>query len=236
MGSYEKDSINMTASLFVDLENVLIDPLSGLTEVAEKEFGGVDKMTLYHPFVSDALWQDARLVGAEIVQPLTKMGKSSTDMVLACDMIEAGLYSSAEWIVLVSGDRDFLPALTLIRRRKPEKMIAVLAGSSPSLSEALREAGAVIDRVMVMDTLQRRPDLIDGLLSMLRNKRPPGDYWTQSLLVRYATDPTNGLMPGSATHVVDALRELRRLGEVEFKREEVPGVGMRRVLKLVKKE
>ena len=229
-----------SASLFVDLENVMIDPLSQLRDLAEKEFGTVNKMTLYHPFVSEPLWQDARLVGADIVQPLTRMGKSSTAMVLACDMIEAGLYSTdaqwPHWIVLVSGDRDFLPALTLIRRRKRTVKIAVIAGSNPSLSEALREASAVVDRVIVLDTLQRRPDLVDGLLNMLKNRRPPGDYWTQSLAVRYATDPTNGLMPGSATHVVDALRELRRMGEVEFKREEVPGVGMRRVLKLVRKE
>ncbi len=221
----------MSIEMFVDLENVMVESLMDLRALGD-EFGGTEKITLYHPYTGDALWQEARLVGATVVQPPSRNGKSSTDMVLACDLIEAGLYSRAEWIGLVSGDRDFLPALTLIRRRKPERCLAVFAsekGFSPDLQNAL---GPVIDRFEFLPSVQPRPDLAPLLLELMIGVKPPGGYWTQSLLITYALDPRNNLMPNNELEVVEAIRHLRRDGILNMERREIEGVGKRRVLEI----
>jgi hypothetical protein len=197
----------MKSTMFVDLENVSVDA-ENLQTLAQ-DYGDTS-IRIYHPKPDVRTWDQARAIGAQVINsPPSPTGKSSTDMVLATDMIEEAIWERPEWIVLLSGDVDFLPALSLIKN-KTECKIAV--HSMPiALSDRLKAAyESVVDKIMLLHPESGAdPNLAQGIVRMILTDKPSKGFWTGRLVINKLIDRGPYMVNGEShiKRVLDSLRD-----------------------------
>lgn len=180
------------------MENIRLQKLDSLKTVADKSFGGLEGIKVYHSNLGEEVWNQARQLGGECIQPPMRNGKSSVDMVLAADLIEGGIFGETEWVGVASGDYDFLPALSLIRKRAPKRKLAVI--SRPGvISDRVQDAyQTVVDKIVLLEegsSTPSAPNLAEGIVKLMMEGKPPLGFWSIRLLMAWAMDPRNNLMP-----------------------------------------
>ncbi len=159
-------------ALFVDLENMYYPNLADLQLLARK-YGGASEIKAYHHQQSADLWDEARIAGVTMIHPPSlHANKVSTDMVIASDLIEAGIYGKTEWVGLVSGDIDYLSALAVIKRRTDKKILVVARGGA--LSSRLRNVkDLVIDKLELQSPSSIADDKLGEIIITLMLSEKP---------------------------------------------------------------
>lgn len=209
-------------TLFVDLENMHYADLSDLHILAAK-YGGAREIRVYHHTQSAQLWDEAKAAGVSLISPPSPHEKTSTDMVIAADMVEEAIWGSSEWIGLISGDVDYLATLSLIKRRTNKKILVVSRGKALSLRlKAMQEI--VIDELEISDLSKT----VDGALSVgiirmiLTETKVP--YWTARLVIHRVMDEGQ-LTYRSEQHIKNIISSMRRSEVLTLKKRKIPNRG-----------
>lgn len=224
-------------AVFVDFENLRYGLLNNygqepdiraLVEKAKK-YGRPSVMRAYADFSEhpEHLNRQLQIQGVEAITvpvkrtvyprhggPSVERVKNSADMVLAIDAVMEALEADRERVqktfLLVTGDRDYIKLVTILRNRFGQRV--VIAGVPGSIAGDLVAAADDADHieVTVAPPTDKRA-LKVALVAMVKAGPAPLTYWSMKILDQWAQDGRKGI-PGSAKEKRDAFAELMNEG------------------------
>lgn len=223
-------------AVFIDFENLRYGLLNNygqepcfqpLVEKA-KQYGRPSVMRAYADFSEHPphLTRQLQVSGVEAINVPVKRSsyvqagkpvervKNAADMVLALDAIiealEADRSGKSKVFLLVTGDRDYVKLVTLLRNRFGQRV--VISGVPGSVAGDLVTAAGEADhiepapQVAVDDAEVKR-----AIVAMIRKGPAPLRYWTLRVIDQWSQDDRNSI-PGTAKQRRDAIGELRSEG------------------------
>lgn len=225
--------MNDEVAVFIDLENLRYGLLNNFGQEPDfralvekaKKYGRPSVMRAYADFTEhpQPLSRELQVAGIEAINVPVKRSastlsgkpvervKNAADMVLALDaMVEALDADSAnkqKVFLLVSGDRDYVKLVTLLRNRFGQKVVVagVPGSTAPDLVSA---AGGQEDAVEVPHHVPAdKRELREAIVAMVRRGPAPLSYWTRKTVDQWAQDGRQRI-PGTAKERRDAIHEL----------------------------
>lgn len=219
-------------AMFIDLENLRYGLLNNYGQ--EPDFGSlVEKANNYgrpsimrayadfteHPQEMNRHLQIAGIesINIPVRRYIYKKGnqaveriKNAADMVLALDAvieaIEADISNKCKVFLLVTGDRDYVKLVTLLRNRFGQRV--VIAGVQGCVSGDLVRAAGESDPIQV-----EPPQPVDKqvlkckIVAMVIRGPTPLKYWTVKIIEQWVQDIRQAI-PGTAKERRDAISEL----------------------------
>lgn len=235
-------------AMFVDFENLRYGMLNNhgqepniaaLVEKAKK-YGRPSVMRAYADFSEhpSEISRTLQVVGIEAITIPTKRttyaaaGKSgvieriknASDMVLALDAIIEALEADQKGIskvfLLVSGDRDYIKLVTLLKNHFGQKV--VIAGVPKTISQDLVNAAGSEDPIDVpIPTAVDKVELKRKIVAMIKRGPSPLTYWSLKIIDQWCQNPKHGI-PGTSKDRRDAIGELKAEGVIEQKERDHP--------------
>jgi len=231
-------------AVFVDFENLRYGLLNNYGQEPDiralvdkaKKYGRPSVMRAYADFREhpEHLTRQLQIQGVEAINvpvkrniyskqggPAVERVKNAADMVLAIDAVMEALEADRERVqktfLLVTGDRDYIKLVTLLRNRFGQRV--VIAGVPGSIAGDLVAAADDADHieVVVAPPTDKRA-LRVAIVAMAKAGPAPLKYWSLKILDQWAQDGRRGI-PGSAKEKRDALADL--LGEGVFTQREI---------------
>lgn len=139
--------------------------------------------------------------------------KNAADMTLSLDAViealEADRSSKKKTFLIVTGDRDYIKLVTLLRNRFGQRVI--ICGVPGCVSSDLEKAAGEKDHINI--TIPKAADksrVIPAIVAMIKRGPSPLKYWTIRIIDQWAQD-TRQAIPGTAKDRRDAISQL--LGE-----------------------
>ncbi len=219
-------------ALFIDLENLRYGLLNNhgqepdfayLVEKA-KRYGRPSMMRAYADFTEHPPQMNRQLqvVGIEAINVPVKRTtysgitgsiervKNAADMVLALDAITEALgvdlIDRVKSFLIVTGDRDYVKLVTLLRNRFGQRVI--ICGVPGCISSDLETAAGETDHIEVSPVEPTDPlQLRQALVAMVMRGPAPLTYWSVKIVDQWAQSP-NQSIPGTAKERRDAIGQL----------------------------
>ena len=223
-------------AVFIDLENLRygllnnhgVEPdFKALVEKAKK-YGRPSIMRAYADFTEHPpeLTRALQVSGIEAINipvkrsTYTQRGKevervkNAADMVLALDSVieasEADTNRQSKVFLLVTGDRDYVKLVTLLRNRYGQRV--VIAGVPNSVAADLVTAAGEADPIDVPARVSvDKHELKVRIVAMVKKGPAPLHYWSLRIIDQWVQDDRHGI-PGSAKDRRDAIGELKGEG------------------------
>lgn len=219
-------------AMFVDFENLRYGMLNNHGEEPDidslvakaKKYGRPTIMRAYADFSEhpNDLSRKLQIAGIEAINVPVKRTtykgssgmvervKNAADMVLALDAmieaLEADNKRESKSFLLVTGDRDYVKLVTLLRNRFGQKVI--IAGVPGTVSGDLVRAADESDPIDVpIRTPTDMPEIKRKIIVMVRRGPAPLDYWSIKVIDQWAQDIRQGI-PGTSKERRDAIGQL----------------------------
>lgn len=223
-------------AMFIDLENLRYgmlnnhgqEPDFGALVDKAKKYGRPSIMRAYADFTEHPpeLSRTLQIAGIEAINIPVKRStypkgsgviervKNAADMVLALDAVMEAHSADANRIskvfLLVTGDRDYVKLVTLLRNRFGQRV--VVAAVPGTISADLVKAAGEADPVDVPPRVAvDKGDLKRSIVAMVKKGPKPLDYWSLKTIDQWAQDPRQNV-PGTAKERRDAIHELVQEG------------------------
>jgi len=222
-------------AVFIDLENLRygllnyhgIEPdFQGLVEKARK-YGRPSIMRAYadfseHPSELNRALQVAGIeaINIPVKRTISDRGgksvervKNAADMVLALDAvleaIEAYTARRNKVFLIVSGDRDYVKLVTILRNRYDQRV--VIAGVPGQVAgDLVAAAGGEKDLIEIKQLpVADKHSIKEKIVKMVKGGPAPLKYWSVRLIDQWAQDSRQNI-PGTAKDRRDAISELLR--------------------------
>lgn len=219
-------------AMFIDIENLRYGLLNDFGQEPDftylvekaKKYGRPSMMRAYADFSEhpSELNRQLQVVGIEAINVPVKRStyvkgkdtiervKNSADMALALDAItqalEADTHGKAKTFLIVTGDRDYVRLVTLLRNKFGQKV--VVCGVPGSISSDLENAAGDVDHIEI-----EKPKPTDmqqlklAIVQMVYKGPSPLDYWTVRVVDQWAQSGKHSI-PGTAKERRDAIHEL----------------------------
>jgi uncharacterized LabA/DUF88 family protein len=220
-------------AMFIDLENLRYGLLNNYGQepnfadlVAKaKKYGRPSMMRAYADFSEhpSELSRRLQVVGVEAINiPVKRISitkrtgvvervKNAADMVLALDAITealaADMSQKVKVFLLVTGDRDYIRLITLLRNKFGQRV--VVCGVPGCVSSDLEDAaGGEKDHVEVKQTEPADMHQLKSALVAMVNRGPsPLAYWSVKVIDQWAQSPKQSI-PGTAKEHRDGIHQL----------------------------
>jgi len=219
-------------AMFIDLENLRYGLLNNYGQEPNfaylvdkaKKYGRASMMRAYADFSEhpSELSRQLQVVGIEAINiPVKRISitkptgvmervKNAADMVLALDAITealaADMSQKVKVFLIVTGDRDYIRLITLLRNRFGQRV--VVCGVPGCISSDLEAAAGETNHVEVS---QPEPadmqQLKSALVSMIRKGPSPLKYWAVKVIDQWAQSPKQSI-PGTAKERRDGIAQL----------------------------
>jgi len=221
-------------AVFIDIENIRYGLLNEYGQEPDfsylidkaKKYGRPTVMKAYADFSEHPpdLTRQLQICGIEAINVPVKrrMVKDSTgkavervknaaDMVLALDAImkaiEADNQKKSKTFLIVSGDRDYVRLVALLRQRFAQEV--VICGIPGAVSADLERAANILDNFEVKKSAPVNSlDIKKGIVKMLLRGPSPLDYWSMKIIDDWSQNPRQAI-PGTAKEKRDALSALK---------------------------
>lgn len=137
--------------------------------------------------------------------------KNAADMVLALDAvleaIEAYASRQNKVFLIVSGDRDYIKLVTILRNRYEQRVVIV--GVPGQVSADLgAAAGGEKDPIDVKQVPKAdKNEIKESIVKMVKKGPAPLEFWSVRMIDQWAQDSRHNI-PGTAKDRRDAIREL----------------------------
>ena len=220
-------------AMFIDLENLRYGLLNNYGQEPNfvhlvdkaKKYGRPSMMRAYADFSEhpSEMSRQLQVVGIEAINiPVKRVSvtkptgvvervKNAADMVLALDAITealaADMSQKVKIFLIVTGDRDYIRLVTLLRNRFGQRVI--VCGVPGCVSSDLEAAaGGETDHVEVTPTEPIDMQLLkSALVAMVRRGPSPLIYWTVKVIDQWAQTPKQSV-PGTAKERRDGINQL----------------------------
>ncbi len=219
-------------AVFVDFENLRYGLLNDYGQEPEfqplvekaKKYGRPSVMRAYADFSEHPaeLMRELQVCGIEAINVPVKRStytkgtksvervKNAADMVLALDAvmeaIESDTSGKQKTFLVVSGDRDYVKLVTLLRNRFGQRV--VICGVPGSVSEDLVTAAGEADHLEVtQEAPVEKEALKKAIVAMVKKGPSPLRYWTLKVIDQWSQDARSHI-PGTAKERRDAIGEL----------------------------
>lgn len=228
-------------AIFIDLENLRYGLLNNhgqepdISHVVDKakKYGRPSVMKAYADFTEHPaeLRRQLDVSGVDAINvtvtrnTVSKGGKqvervkNAADMVLALDAVTEALEADKDGkekvFLLVTGDRDYVKLVTLLRNRFGQRVI--IAGVPGSVANDLVTAAGEEDPIEVAATpAVDLHTLKTQIVAMVRRGPAPLEYWTVRVIDQWCQDARQGI-PGGALQKRSAIGDLLNEGALERK-------------------
>jgi uncharacterized LabA/DUF88 family protein len=136
--------------------------------------------------------------------------KNAADMVLALDAvmeaIEADIARQKKVFLIVSGDRDYIKLVTILRNRYGQRVIIV--GIPDQVAADLIAAAGEKDLIEIKQLPEADKHAVRvAIVQMVRTGPAPLEFWSVRIIDQWAQDSRRNI-PGTAKDRRDAIREL----------------------------
>jgi uncharacterized LabA/DUF88 family protein len=220
-------------AVFIDLENLRygllnyhgIEPdLQGLVEKAKK-YGRPSIMRAYADFAEhpSELNRALQVAGIEAINIPVKRNiydrggksvervKNAADMVLALDAvleaIEAYTARQNKVFLIVSGDRDYIKLVTILRNRY-EQRVVIVGVPGQVAADLVAAAGGEKDLIEIKQIPKAdKQEIKESIVRMVKRGPAPLRYWSVRVIDQWAQDSRHNI-PGTAKDKRDAINEL----------------------------
>jgi len=223
-------------AVFIDFENLRYGLLNNygqepsfqpLVEKAKK-YGRPSVMRAYADFGEHPpeLTRQLQVFGIEAINVPVKRNiylkagksvervKNAADMVLALDAMVEALKADRDQkskvFLLVTGDRDYVKLVTLLRNRFGQRV--VICGVPGSVAGDLVTAAGEADPIEVEPPVPAdKAEVKRAIVAMIRKGPAPLRYWTLRIIDQWCQNDRNSI-PGTAKDRRDAIGDLRSEG------------------------
>jgi uncharacterized LabA/DUF88 family protein len=220
-------------AVFIDFENLRygllnlhgIEPdLQALVEKARK-YGRPSVMRAYADFSEhpSELTRALQVAGIEAITIPVKRSihdrggksvervKNAADMVLALDAVLEAIkaYSSRQnkVFLIVSGDRDYVKLVTILRNQYDQRVVIVGVSGQVS-ADLVAAAGGEKDPIAIKQVPEAdKHEVEEAIVKMVRKGPAPLEFWSVRMIDQWAQDSRHDI-PGTAKDRRDAIREL----------------------------
>lgn len=219
-------------AVFIDLENLRygllkyhgIEPDFQDLVVKAKKYGRPSIMKAYADFTEHPpeLNRALQVAGIEAITIPVKrttfdhLGKSvervknAADMVMALDAvleaIEADIAGQKKVFLIVSGDRDYIKLVTILRNRYGQRVVIV--GIPGQVSGDLVSAAGERDLIEIKQMPEADMQIVkEAIVQMVRKGPSPLEFWSVRTIDQWAQDSRHNV-PGTAKGRRDAIRDL----------------------------
>lgn len=220
-------------AVFVDVENLRygllnhygIEPDFQAVVSKAKKYGRPSIMRAYADFTEhpSGMNRQLQIAGIEAINiPVKRTSvqrgethvervKNAADMVLALDALVEALDADNQGehkvFLIVTGDRDYVRLVTLLRNRFGQRV--VIAGVPGSISSDLVSAAGEGDPIDVPDVPRVDMQVLKkAIIDMIKRGPAPLRYWSMRLIDEWCQDGRQAI-PGTAKERRDALSALR---------------------------
>lgn len=231
------DEVVRFVAVFIDFENLRYGMVNNYGQepdfrrLVEKvmKYGRPSVMRAYADFTEhpDEVTRQLQIAGIEAINVPVKRttysqgGKSveriknAADMVLALDAVneawEAETNRKSKIFLLVTGDRDYVKLVTLLRYRFGQKVV-IIGVPGTVAGDLVAAAGEDADLVEVPAVKQGNPvEVKKKLVAMIRRGPAPLSFWSLKIIDQWAQNPRQAI-PGTAREKRDAIGELVKEG------------------------
>ncbi|HEV2173128.1 MAG TPA: NYN domain-containing protein [Nitrospira sp.] len=166
-----------------------------------------------------------KVIGGESIERVT----NAADMVLALDAVaqavEADRSKQPKTFLLVTGDRDYIKLVTLLRNWFGQRVIIV--GVPGSVSGDLVTAAGETDHIEVTRSAPVDKTALKTQIVVMVTKRPPTmSFWTLKIIDQWTQDSRQS-MPGTAIERRQALSDLVTEGVLKQRERQYKGKPVR---------
>ncbi|MBM4447849.1 MAG: NYN domain-containing protein [Chloroflexi bacterium] len=229
-------------AMFIDFENLRYGLLNDYGQEPNfsylvkkaKKYGRPSMMRAYADFAEhpSELNRQIQVAGIEAIHIPVKRStytkgtekiervKNAADMVLALDAItealEADMASKVKAFLVVTGDRDYVRLVTMLKNKFGQRVI--ICGVPGSVSSDLEAAAGETDHIEIEKPIPvDMQKLKSAIVKMVHRGPSPLKYWTPRIIDQWSQSGKHSI-PGTAKERRDAIHEL--LDEGILKRQE----------------